>query len=979
MKEVPKETDNMIKDSIEASNNEIPVNNNIMQKFECVNEYTPFKFNFEHNIKEKKNVKKYFAFIYYENSNNNNISNEKSDKNKNTENEEDIINESEKNQNNEKNVKINNNNNVNNIINTSYNSINSNNNVKYMNNLDNLIDIVKEDDENEYTESEEHRVVDYHSHSYSGDDFGVINFNVRPNSCIKTIVINIIDTYNLLDPNYKYVKKEEEEKNIILTVPSEPVKNNGKDNENDDLIVSKEDEFKNKENKNTYIIKDILGTGVSGQAFKVFCPNTNNYLALKIIKNNDLFRIRSLFEIKIMKTLNDNDKNDQYHIIRLHDFFMSNGHLCIVIELLHKTLLQLLDMSNSEGISLNSIRFILKQILQSVDFIHSLKIVHTDLKPENILLSVYKGGDINDNRNSNLNLSYNLNNQKNNPNQINTNNNTSGINNASNISLINKRVSIKIADFGEATYLKNLDKKSYIQSMFYRAPEVILHNNLKNEKVDVWSIGCILGELYLGTPLMPGNSNYDQLYKITVLIGECPQDMIENSIKKDIYFIKDKDTYNYRIKNPKEFFMEYPKVPKSEYEIPRNMKNLDDIINIKKGTIKSKNSLHKSMHNSSLSLNSSNTKEDLVAFIHLMKCMLQIDPNKRWSCKQCLKHPFLTKEKLDKFIRSEVNEINQLMSNSFNSNNSYNFHNNNCHSMVMNNSFNKFQPNKGGNLNKNNTFYGGGNFNSKNRNNYSFGNFNINNNNYNNFMYQQTPIIPEQIQGNFMNNNNNNILYQLNYNNNNNFNYQGNNNNINNNKKLNSSFSFKNNYNYNNMIPYNNLYQFNFVPNRVNTQNFMPFQNMPFYPNNLMYNINNQNMNNRMNPMFNNNPQKRYNKSYMGTSFERLNTSYNSNLSKNSKQNALNNQQFHKNKKNSNPKEFFFNKEHLMSGSVEDNKQDIKNKDKDKDITNDNNITNKLNKNNDANDNLNVNVHDGGGNKINPEIDKNGDDPNEQK
>ena len=71
------------------------------------------------------------------------------------------------------------------------------------------------------------------------------------------------------------------------------------------------------------------------------------------------------------------------------------------------------------------------------------------------------------------------------------------------------------------------------------------------------------------------------------------------------------------------------------------MKNIDDLINVKKDIIKSKNSLHKSMHNSSLSLNSSNTKEDLVAFIHLMKGMLQIDPDKRWSSKQCLKHPFL--------------------------------------------------------------------------------------------------------------------------------------------------------------------------------------------------------------------------------------------------------------------------------------------------------------------------------------------------
>ena len=64
--------------------------------------------------------------------------------------------------------------------------------------------------------------------------------------------------------------------------------------------------------------------------------------------------------------------------------------------------------------------------------------------------------------------------------------------------------------------------------------------------------------------------------------------------------------------------------------------------------------------------------------------MLQIDPNKRWSCKQCLKHPFITREKLDRLILFE-NEINQFMSNSFNYNNKSHIQNN---YRSMNKSFN---------------------------------------------------------------------------------------------------------------------------------------------------------------------------------------------------------------------------------------------------------------------------------------------------
>ena len=124
---------------------------------------------------------------------------------------------------------------------------------------------------------------------------------------------------------------------------------------------------------------------------------------------------------------------------------------------------------------------------------------------------------------------------------------------------------------------------------------------------------------------MPGNSNYDQLNKINTLVGEIPQEMIENSNKKNKYFIKDSNTFNYRIKKPEEFYKEYPNEPKTEYEIPKNMKSIDDLINIKKDVIKSKNSLHKSMHDSSFSVNSANSKTDLVALIHLM--YLQIPYN----------------------------------------------------------------------------------------------------------------------------------------------------------------------------------------------------------------------------------------------------------------------------------------------------------------------------------------------------------------
>ena len=931
MKETPKETDNNIKDSIEASNNDIPININNLENFKYENKYKPFNLNLNRIKKKNNGLKKYFGFYFYENLNENEYSH-KNDKNNNTENANNTEN-NEINENKENNAKTNSINKNDGNVSNSYNSNNNINNHPFINNLVDLMNVVKEDDEIEYSESQENRV-EYHSHSYSDDEFGLgVTFTARKDSCIKLLVIKIAETYNSINPKYKYQTMDKEEENEPLTKPSEGVGNNEKDNINNDLIVYKEDviEIEKKNEKITYIVKELLGTGASGQVFKVFCPNNNNYYALKIIKNNEILKKKSQLEIRIISYLNKNDQKDLYHIIRIIDYFFYNNHLCIVIELLQKTILELLEMNHLEGISLQSIRFILKQILESVDYIHSSKIVHTDLKPENILLSVFNGE-----QNDNSNLST-LNNQNS---HIDSNNN-SKISGISLINKISKRVNIKIADFGFAVPLKNfqniLYSRIYIQSIFYRAPEVIL-NLKRNEKVDVWSIGCILGELYLGTPIMPGNSNYDQLNKINTLVGEIPQEMIENSNKKNKYFIKDSNTFNYRIKKPEEFYKEYPNEPKTEYEIPKNMKSIDDLINIKKDVIKSKNSLHKSMHDSSFSVNSANSKTDLVALIHLMKGMLQIDPKKRWSCKQCLKHPFLTKEKLDKFISFERNELSQFMSNS--SNNNSNFHNNNCHSMIMNNSFNKFQTNRGININKNNTFYGR-NFISNNRNNYSFGNFINNNYNYmpnppNPFPY----IFPQNI------NLNNNYNYQNNYNNN-----QGNN--ILNSQKLNSSFSYNNNcinMFYNN----NNPYQMNFDPNRNNIQNYMPYQNNVNFIQNNNCGFNNQNFNNRNFPNnYNANQYIRQNKTFMGTSYEKLNISSNSNKSKNSKSNKKigNNQQFYKNKINKNPKEFLFNKENIILGNLDDNKQDLKLKDN---INDEKNIDNQ-NENKDNNQEMDKN------------------------
>jgi serine/threonine protein kinase len=76
---------------------------------------------------------------------------------------------------------------------------------------------------------------------------------------------------------------------------------------------------------------------------------------------------------------------------------------------------------------------------------------------------------------------------------------------------------IKIIDFGSACH-EMQTVYTYIQSRFYRSPEVLLGLTYTTS-IDMWSLGCIVVELFLGLPLFPGTSEYNQLSRIVDMLG----------------------------------------------------------------------------------------------------------------------------------------------------------------------------------------------------------------------------------------------------------------------------------------------------------------------------------------------------------------------------------------------------------------------------------------------------------------------------
>lgn len=114
------------------------------------------------------------------------------------------------------------------------------------------------------------------------------------------------------------------------------------------------------------------------------------------------------------------------------------------------------------------IQYFTYQIIRGLKYIHSAGIIHRDLKPSNIL--------------------------------------------------INEHCDLKICDFGSARF-QGHQMTGYITTRHYRAPDVMLNWQKYNEKVDIWSAGCIFAEMIRGQPLFEGRDHIDQFYTITRILG----------------------------------------------------------------------------------------------------------------------------------------------------------------------------------------------------------------------------------------------------------------------------------------------------------------------------------------------------------------------------------------------------------------------------------------------------------------------------
>lgn len=280
-------------------------------------------------------------------------------------------------------------------------------------------------------------------------------------------------------------------------------------------------------------------------------------------------------EIKLLRYINANCEDlDSKNLLKLIDFFYHKEHLFIVTELLRDNLYEYSkynrEVEKKMYFNVPRLQKITKQILNALSFIHDLKLIHCDLKPENILIKSYS------------------------------------------------RCEIKVIDFGSSCFIHD-HLSSYVQSRSYRAPEVILGCRY-DYKIDIWSLGCILAELFTGYVLFQNDSVQGLLSRVIGIIGPVPEYMMKEGRLVSNFFTR--EGLIYQEANNDEEGQSSQKKTKPPTGDDEELKI--NILVAKKTTLKKR------------------LKCEDKHFVDFVRWLLEVDPLKRPTAKEALQHPWLT-------------------------------------------------------------------------------------------------------------------------------------------------------------------------------------------------------------------------------------------------------------------------------------------------------------------------------------------------
>eukprot|EP00906_Rhabdomonas_costata_P008328 RCo011868 len=225
-----------------------------------------------------------------------------------------------------------------------------------------------------------------------------------------------------------------------------------------------------------YMKLELIGEGTYGRVYKAKHVTTGEIVALKKIRlesHKEGFPITAVREIKLLRQMKHNN------VIALREMVSGKSKdnqykaaidIYLVFEYMDHDLAGLMDTLGQ--LTIAQTKHLLRQLLEALTYCHRHLILHRDVKTSNILI------------------------------------NSAGV--------------LKVGDFGLSRLLgeeSNVLMTSRVVTLWYRAPELLLGSQNYGPAVDMWSVGCILAEMLLTRPLIPGKDEFDQLFKIFQLCG----------------------------------------------------------------------------------------------------------------------------------------------------------------------------------------------------------------------------------------------------------------------------------------------------------------------------------------------------------------------------------------------------------------------------------------------------------------------------
>ncbi|GFH21630.1 protein kinase domain-containing protein, partial [Haematococcus lacustris] len=210
-------------------------------------------------------------------------------------------------------------------------------------------------------------------------------------------------------------------------------------------------------------------------------------VAIKLIRSNETMYKAAQTELAVLRKLGAADPDNKKHTIKLLRHFDYRNHMCLVFENMEMNLRDLTKkLGRNKGLNVEAVQLFTCQLLIALRHLKKNGVLHADIKPDNILIN-------------------------------------------------HRRNKVKICDFGSAMLAGENDITPYLVSRFYRPPEVVL--GMKYDyAMDMWSIGCVIYELFTSRILFPGHSNNEMLKLMMDVKGAFTKKMLRKCAFAEKHF-----------------------------------------------------------------------------------------------------------------------------------------------------------------------------------------------------------------------------------------------------------------------------------------------------------------------------------------------------------------------------------------------------------------------------------------------------------